>query len=374
MEYHYTKKDFDTKANEEVDNFFIGFFRTISRSPEEKETVSFSAGSPLSRGATQAKIMFLRTLRENYSKIANYLPDECFYSTGRLDHIYFFLTEMIVEKDIKTLKLLKDNILKLLMRFIRVTGIAEKWKFLTSYKVPSSKVLEGLYRYKEKVVKGKKKSVPTKPKRPSKRIEVIYPEEKAFIEMYEGSFADFNSLTKKLKDGIPLDLCDKYHFDCSKLTRERWETVKRFSAALSYRRKILVKIAKELKLKTGLTKATIKIVVQAILDREVEISHNEFIDLSSYNIITSGKGMTRLSNGYKNVILNKSLYSSLVKIHEDDNSDTYMELLNSNLELIYKDGDRPNLKRHLEKLKSREDDVKTDDLEKDESPDPEVNE
>jgi len=257
--------------------------------------------------------------------------------------MYFFLSELIVEKDRELIKHLKENICRIFMKFIRSSRIADSWQFLNEYKVPSSKVLEGLYRYKEKVVKGKKKSVPKKPKRPSKRIEVIYPEERLFIDMYEGCFIEFNNLTTRLKAGVAFSECEKEYLAAAGLTSKKWEIVKRFSAPLSYRRKVLLKMSKELKLKQGLTKANIKIILQAVLDREVEISKNEIVDLSSYNIINAGKGMTRMSNGFKNILLKKDINLSLKKIHESDNYETFLDLLKSNLEFIYSEEARPDI-------------------------------
>jgi hypothetical protein len=353
--FKYTKKELLTRVSEEAENFFIGYFRTITRSPEENETVNFSSGNAINKGATQAKLMILRILMEDYSKIANFLPNECFYSEARIDFISFFLSEMIIEKDIPTLKVLKENILRILMRFLRSSNIPSKWSMLETYLIPCNKVLEGLYQTKEKMVKGKKKFVAIKPKRPSRRIEIIYPEERQYIEYSENCFSSFKKISDSIKGGCPMSKVIKVREELFLLTQMKREVVKKFSAPLSYRRKVFERIIKDHKLKKNMNKGNLEIILNLVKSDEVSLSPKERIDMSSYNILVSCKCDGRLLNGFKAILEGKSLKISSKKIYECENNDTMEELLDSNLAFLYKDNESPNYKRYYDFLKGRTD-------------------
>jgi len=351
----YTKKTLTTKTNGEIENFFIGLFRTLDRTPESDEKASFSNGDALAKGASQAKLTMMKALFDReFSKVQQFLPDEIYFGEARLEYINFYLSEMIVDNNMITLRIARENISKLILRYVKKTKLFKQWDMLTSYKVPMSKVLEGLYSYKEKVIKGKKKSSPIKPREPSKRIEVIYSSERQFMEYHEICFVDFHKLTKKHKDGVPLLSCEDVRLEASSLTKQKWEVVKKFSAPLSYRSKVLLRIAKELKLKQGITRQTIAQIVEEIAKGEISLSHEDKLSLSSLYVASSTQEGKRIENALKDILLNRRLSNAVKLLISTSNPDTYINILDENLGVLYKSDEVPLYKRHLPSYKEEE--------------------
>jgi hypothetical protein len=361
--FHYTQKEIRTKTDDQVNNFFIGFYRTLFRSPEKDEKAFFSAADALSRGATQAKVMFMKILfGKEYSKYQNYLPDECFYSKARLEHIHYFLSEMIVNDDMISLRKVKDNIIRLILKSTKAKGKASDWKLLENYKVPSGKVFEGLYTMKEKVKKGKKKLIPVKPKAPSKRIEVLFAEERQYLEYHELPFADFKKLAISLKDGCPLADVESKVSEAIRLTKERWDVVKKFSAPLTYRSKVLVRLAKDKKIKGQLTKSSVNALVNAISQGEIELNFEDLVELSSYHIVEAAqKGLSNTSRAFKDILQRKNFKKAVELIDKDSNPQTIYSILDENLSILMPK-DPPNYRKHLEVPKEPQDDDDNKDI------------
>jgi hypothetical protein len=150
-----------------------------------------------------------------------------------------------------------------------------------------------------------------------------------------------------LKDGCPLNEAEANVTQATELTRERWDVVKKFSAPLTYRNKILVKLAKDRKIKGQLSKANVKTLVTAISQGEIELSSEELIDLSSFNVIEAAKrGLSITSKGFKDILLGKNLLKSVKLIKTDQNSDIIFSILDENLSILFSK-DPPNYKKFL---------------------------
>jgi len=216
-------------------DFFYGFFKLLSRSPMDNEKFSFSNDSISARGAAQAKLIIMqRSLGSEYSDVQNFLPSFLFTEKGGKR----------IEMEINALATgQKSNIQKLSICISRLvslwleTEMGKHWCVLAkSFEVPSSAVLEGLHRTKVVKEKGKDKILIKKPKRPSKRIEVLSLEEANILSFIEKPFDDYSEFIKSLGESIAINKIVETRKKVKSIIAAMWIVVEKVSAPLTKRR------------------------------------------------------------------------------------------------------------------------------------------
>lgn len=330
-----TPIEIKTKVNSDVKNFWIGFFRTLTRDPEENETANFSGIDPLSIGANSAKVLILRLcLKSEEQKYLNYLPQHMFYGEGRIDKINYMISETIISNELKVLQQARQNLMRILQLYIKSSEIIPKWKdLLLSYKIPTNVITPLLYPKKEKSIKGKKKFVLVKPRKPSKRVEALLSSEIQIIKADESSFTDFKNLINNYKEGIPLDVINKVVSEMKSLTAQKKQVVQRWTAPLTSRGKAIIKVGKTFDNKFNkLSKKGIQDVLINVAGRISTISGEDRLSMSSYSILVNSKLLdTKLLNAYKNLILGEKLFESLNILRNSDKWSLIEENLTENI-------------------------------------------
>jgi len=240
-----------------------------------------------------------------------------------------------------------------------------KWgKLLKSYKVPLSMITNNLYKKKEKVIKGKKKFIPIKPKKPSKRIEVLFQAELKIIKDDEGCFTEFKELVKSLAGGVSLDDVNKVTKELISLTTQKWQVVQKWSAPLTTRIKILLTIGKKINNKlTKLSKNNIQSILTELTDNVGLMTFDEGLKLSSYNILViSQRFDSKYLGAFKNLILNKSLYANLRVLEGDE---PLLLILNENIGTFGFPLDFEKIRRKGESMSNKDSPREEEDLNED---------
>jgi hypothetical protein len=225
-------------------DFFYGFFSLLFRAPREEEKFSFSHDTASSFGAGQAKLLILqKTLKADFADVQNFLPGHLFTDKGgrRLE----FEIGAISTGNKSGIGLLYQSIVRLVNIFIS-TRLDKRWKELAeSYTVPTPLVLEGLHRKKVVKVKNKDKVQIKKPKRPSKRIEVLSPTEVKILEITEKPFNEYKDYVNGLEKEIAVSKLKAVRERVSELIRLMWLVVEKASAPLTKRRTPFMKSLSE---------------------------------------------------------------------------------------------------------------------------------
>jgi len=173
-----------------------------------------------------------------YSDVQNFLPSFLFSERGtkRLD---LELSALAVGP--------KSNLSKLQILFPRLIGLSlettlgAKWSnFARSFKVPTPMILEGLHRSKIIKEKGKDVTLTKKPKRPSKRIEVLSVQEANILTRLETPFDEYKNYLEHIGNEVDIDKIRIVRAKVSKLIQDMWKVVERVSAPLTKRRTALV--------------------------------------------------------------------------------------------------------------------------------------
>jgi hypothetical protein len=227
------------KESQSEKDFFYGFFKLLSREPLEREKFGFSNDSASAKGAAQAKLVIMqRALGASYSDVQHFLPQFLFTDKG---------TKRL-ELELNAIASgAKANITKLQSLIPRLVGIwleskvGQIWADLArNYKVPVPMILEGLHRTKVVKEKGKDIVLIKKPKRPSKRIEVLSVEEARILESLEKPFTQYKEFIRNLDKEIAIKDIKAARDSISKLIQAMWLVVEKVSAPLTKRRTALV--------------------------------------------------------------------------------------------------------------------------------------
>jgi REP element-mobilizing transposase RayT len=220
-------------------DFFYGFFKLLSRIPTDGEKFSFNNDSASAKGAAQAKLIILqKTLKGAYVDVSNFLPDFLFNEkrARRLD----MECSAIATSQKSNLHQLPNCIIQLVHMWLKFEA-GGRWSTLAlTYKVSTPLILEGLHRTKIEKLKGKDIVRTKKPKRPSKRIEVLCNAEREILLKDENVFEDYKSYLKKLDKDVDIDKIKLQRDHIKDLITQMWTIVERYSAPLTKRRTILV--------------------------------------------------------------------------------------------------------------------------------------
>jgi hypothetical protein len=137
----------------------------------------------------------------------------------------------------------KSNIQKISSCISRIIGLwletehGKHWAALArSFEVPTSMVLEGLHRTKVVKERSKEVTLTKKPKRPSKRIEVLSLEEANILIKLEKAFDDYSDYIKSLHESVPINKIVDVRKHIRELIAAMWLVVERVSAPLTKRR------------------------------------------------------------------------------------------------------------------------------------------
>jgi len=137
------------------------------------------------------------------------------------------------------------------------TDIGKEWSSMAkSYQVPTPMILEGLHRTKVIKEKGKDVVQTKKPKRPSKRIEVLSVGEVKLLERLESPFDEYKAAVNSLGKSVAIKDIVKTRKDLSKIIQAMWLVVEKVSAPLTKRRTPLMSgLTENAKKRTTLNKA-----------------------------------------------------------------------------------------------------------------------
>jgi len=228
-----------TKETEAEKDFFYGFFKLLSRKPVENERFSFNMDSISSKGAAQCKLIIMqKALKGSYADVQQFLPSTLYTEKGgrKLDiEIGAIATGQ------------KANIAKLPSTFTRLVELwidteeGKVWSTLAfTYNIPTPLILDGLHKKVVEKVKGKDVVHIKKPKRPSKRIEVLSKLEKQLIMQYEIPFDDYKKKMQDLGKEISINLIKSVREELKLLIQKMWLVVEKFSAPLTKRRTAMI--------------------------------------------------------------------------------------------------------------------------------------
>jgi hypothetical protein len=178
-----------------------------------------------------------KVLKGKFADVFNFLPKALFTETGgrRL--------ELEISAIALTSKSNTQRLVSCIARLIDLwlhtkEGIA--WTALTgTYQVAVPLILEGLHRTVTEKGKNNKDVVRVKkPKRPSKRLEVLSPYEAKLIRGSEQAFDDYKAKIKTLGKVINISDIKKAREDLKVLIISMWNCVEKFSAPLTKRRTV----------------------------------------------------------------------------------------------------------------------------------------
>jgi hypothetical protein len=178
-------------------------------------------------------------LRAKFSDVHPFLPTHLFTEKGGRK----------LEVELSAISLgSQSNISALYQTLVRLVGeyalldACKGWRNLClDLKVPTSAVIEGLHRRKTVREKNKDKIIIKKPKRPSKRIEVLSEFEREIIQSNENSFTEYKNYIKSLDKEIPIANISKVRERISADIQSMWLCVEKCSAPLTKRRTPLLK-------------------------------------------------------------------------------------------------------------------------------------
>jgi hypothetical protein len=223
-----------TKETSSEKDFFYGFFKLLSRAPLEKEKITFNSDSISSKGAAQAKLCLMSTfLKGDYSIVLPFLPKSLFSESGM--KILDLELSGISRGNKSNIANLASTLHRVVNRFIK--SFRGQWETLVQkYKIPTSMLLAGMHRTRIVKVKGKDTSVPKKPKRPSKRVEVFLTSEVQLLSKRESAFDDYKTLVKNLGDSVKVQDIVNARKDIAKAIDDMWKCVESVSAILTKRR------------------------------------------------------------------------------------------------------------------------------------------
>jgi len=234
-----TQKILVSKETPSEKDFFYGFFKMLTRTPLENETFSFNFDSTSAKGAAQAKLIIMqKSLKGLYADVASFLPTSLFTEKGgrRLE----IEVNAIASTQKSNTHRLTSCIVKLVELWLNTTE-GKDWSSLAlKYKVATPLILEGLHRKVVTKVRNKDEVRVKKPKRPSKRIEVLSPIEAKLIAEHEKAFDDYKKKCTSLGKEIEISSIKKTREELSTLIRDMWTVVEKFSAPLTKRRTALV--------------------------------------------------------------------------------------------------------------------------------------
>jgi hypothetical protein len=115
--------------------------------------------------------------------------------------------------------------------------LKKEWFALAeTYKVPVAVALDGLHKTKTIKEKGKTKVIPKKPKRPSKRIEVLFDAEKSILKSMEVPFDEYSEYVKSLGKEIQVSMVKRARQNVGELIHKMWLCVEKTSAVITKRR------------------------------------------------------------------------------------------------------------------------------------------
>jgi hypothetical protein len=206
------------------------------------------------QGSSTAKLhMFIKSLTNSQRSCVKWLPTSIYVKRG-MDYFTHYLGLWLVQDDKTIMKLIRKNIRSLFSELLEEN--IEIWKdhVFNSITVPLSTVKHNLYKHTIKVTKGKKRSIPKKPRKPSKRIEILNSFEKRYIESYEQPWADLKDLNTTFKTGIPIYEADNLHRNMTEIISQQWNVVRKFTNYLTQKGKALTKLGRELGLRGTLNK------------------------------------------------------------------------------------------------------------------------
>jgi hypothetical protein len=220
-------------------DFFFGFFKMLHRQPIEGENFSFNFDSASARGAAQCKLIIMqKTLKGLYADVSAFLPRALFTEKGG-KRLELELSAIAISSKSNTQRLL-SCIVKLIDLWLPTTNGAAWAALVGSYMVSVPLILDGLHRtVTEKGPKGKDRIRTKKPKRPSKRIEILSPIEAKLIKGCEKAFDDYKAKIKSLGKEIKISDIKATRDTLKGLIVDMWTCVEKFSAPLTKRRTIL---------------------------------------------------------------------------------------------------------------------------------------
>jgi hypothetical protein len=109
-----------------------------------------------------------------------------------------------------------------------------------NYKVPTPMILDGLHRTKVIKERGKDIVLTKKPKRPSKRIEVLTVEEANILRRMERPFDEYKEFLSNLGKEVAISDIRSVREKISRLIQAMWLVVEKVTAPLTKRRTALV--------------------------------------------------------------------------------------------------------------------------------------
>jgi hypothetical protein len=198
------------------------------------------------------------------------------------------------------MKLIRKNIRSLFSELLEEN--IEIWKdhVFNSITVPLSTVKHNLYKHTIKVTKGKKRSIPKKPRKPSKRIEILNSFEKSYIESFEQPWADLKDLNTTFKTGIPIYEADNLHRNMTEIISQQWNVVRKFTNYLTQKGKALTKLGRELGLRGTLNKNFKSEIISEVQRNAIELWSDHYslmLSITSLDILDD----IRMKKVYKNI-------------------------------------------------------------------------
>jgi hypothetical protein len=175
-----------------------------------------------------------KALKGLYMDIQMFLPPKLFTEKGgrRLE------LEVAAIAANQTAKVSRvTQVLVKLVELWSLTSTGKYWLNLAmTYKIPTPMILEGLHKTVVEKVKGKDHVRTKKPKRPSKRIEVLSRLESELLRRYETPFDEYKTKMKSLGNEIDIKDVKEVRQKLKDLINSMWIVVEKFSAPLTKRR------------------------------------------------------------------------------------------------------------------------------------------
>jgi hypothetical protein len=228
-----------TKETDSEKDYFFGFFKILTRQPIEDEKFTFNFDSTSAKGAAQCKLLILqRTLKGKYVDVQQFLPPSLFTDRGaRRIEVEISAIAGGQKANLQRIPQCLSKIVELWLE----TDNGKAWSSLAvQYKIALPVVIEGLHKRVTEKVKGKDIVHIKKPKRPSKRIEVLSALEKKLIASFEKPFDDYKKTLKDLGNEISIGKIKGVRDVIRQHIHDMWAVVERFSAPLTKRRTALI--------------------------------------------------------------------------------------------------------------------------------------
>jgi len=261
-----TETKIEINETSETKAFFLGYSTELF-SDKAPQSLTLKKSTDSNKGTTAARLLKLRTsLRdEKLSDISFLLPDSIYADTAkRIEHLTVFLHRGLQQQgeyNLTFVSSFKSVVSKYVAGYSSTLGVTE----YLDIKIHVSEVIKGLHRKIKRRIKGRETLVTITPNRPSKRVEILSPEEQKMIESCEGVFQAYENKIKNLTHTyVKIRDVKATRDELSSLIAKMWDLVRKMSPVLSPRSKILSELIKKELKKNDLTKQNISEVLSRI--------------------------------------------------------------------------------------------------------------